>query len=88
METPKQRHDRGVAMMTVSNADFADLAYLRKIEAALSEEDLERFRAKLFSKECRGMAGIRSAAELAIRQLREEAVKRLAGDVVKESWRA
>ena len=88
METPRERHERGLAMMAVTNADFADLAYLRKIEAALSEEDLERFREKLFSEECRGMAGIRPAAELAIRKIKEEDAKRFAGDIVKDTWRS
>lgn len=91
MESPKERHERGAAMadkMAVTNGDLGDLAYLRGIEAAMNQADLEEFQELLFSEQCRGVAGIRGAADLAVRKLREKAAGRIAGGVVAKGWRA
>ena len=71
-------------MMAVTNADFADLAYLRNAEAKLSTDELEEFRALFFSEECRGMAGVRPAVDLALAAMRAKLSNRLGTP----TWRA
>ena len=84
METPRERHERGLAMMAVTNADFADLAYLRSAEEKLSADELEEFRALFFSKDCRGVAGVRQAVDLALAAMRTKLMQRLGTP----TWRA
>ena len=83
METPKQRHERG-EKMAVTNGDLGDLAYLRGIEAAMNQADLEEFQELLFSEQCRGVAGIRGAADLALAAMRKALQQRLGTP----TWRA
>lgn len=64
-----------------------DYAYLRAIDAALSPKNREKFRS-IYGRECRQNAGVRAAADKAVRLLRERAAKEIAGDVVPDSWRA
>lgn len=89
-ETPEARHNRGAALAEkmLTNADLGDLAYLRSIEATMDKAKLEEFRALLFSPECRGVAGIRGAADMAVRKMREIAGARIAEGIVQKSWRA
>lgn len=72
----------------MSADDLGDLAYLRGIEATLTEAQLEAFHALLFAPEYRGDAGIRGAADKAVRELRRRVGESIAKGVVKDSWRA
>jgi hypothetical protein len=84
-ETPRERHERGLSL---SVDDLGDLAYLRSIEATMTQAQLEDFHDILFSPECRGSAGIRPAADMAVREMRRRSAQSIAGDMVKRSWRA
>jgi hypothetical protein len=85
LETPAQRSARGRRMVTQAGLDSGDLAYLKSIEAQLEGHDMRAFRSLYGSKQFRGQAGIRPAADMALREMRARAVARLPGT---RTWRS
>ena len=82
-EKTEDRVARGLALA----GDHPDYAYLRAIEAALAPHDLKRFR-YLYGARCRSHAGVRPATAMAVRMMRAEASRAIAGDAVPETWRS
>jgi hypothetical protein len=82
-ETSTQRSARGRRMVIQAGLDSGDLAYLKVIEAQLEGHDLREFRS-LYGRQCRRVAGIRPAADMALQMMRARAVARLPGT---RTWR-
>lgn len=84
IETPAQRDKRGRRMATQAGLGRGDIEYLKGIEAKLHGHDLRTFRSLYGSKQCRGQAGIRPAADMALAIMREKAVEKIPGE---RTWR-
>jgi hypothetical protein len=84
-ETPAQRDARGRRMAIQAGLETGDMEYLANIEAQLEGRELDAFRQLYGSRECRGVAGIRPAADLALAKMRERVVRAVPGNV---TWRS
>jgi hypothetical protein len=93
IETPEQRDARGRSLsaqmgITFTGDDLDDLIYLRGIESRLTDDQRAVFRAIFESDECRGLAGVRPAADLALARMIHDATEAIAGKDAKKRWRA